>query len=88
MNMADSTINNGDGPTHATVCIWVFTVSALWHYTSSASEIISYWFRYDLQDSDARLAFAEEHFVHQNWFERKYMSFRLVDDPFPKRCRH
>ncbi len=44
--------------------------------------------RYDIQDSDALLAFAEEHFVEQNWFERKYMSFRLVDDPFPKRCRH
>lgn len=44
--------------------------------------------RYDIQDSDALLAFAEEHFVEQNWFERKYMLFRLVDDPFPKRCRH
>ena len=44
--------------------------------------------RYDIQDSDALLAFAEEHFVEQNWFERKYMLFRLVDDPFPKQCRH
>lgn len=47
MNMADSTIDNGDGPTHATVFIWVFAVSAIWHYTSSAGEIMSYWFRYD-----------------------------------------
>jgi hypothetical protein len=44
--------------------------------------------RYDRQDANAFLAFAEEHFVDQNWFERKYMSFRLVDDPFPKQCRH
>ena len=86
--MADSTIDNGDGPTHATVFIWVFAVSAIWHYTSSAGEIMSYWFRYDIQDSDALLAFAEEHFVEQYWFERKYPSPRLVDDPFPKRCWH
>ncbi len=86
--MADSSIDNGDEPTHATVFIWVFAVSAFWHYPSSANEIISYWFRYDIQDSDALLAFAEEHFVEQNWIERKYMSLRLVDNPFPTRCRH
>jgi len=44
--------------------------------------------RYDIQDSDSLLAFAEEHFVEQSWLERKYMSFRLVDDPVPNRCRH
>ena len=33
-------------------------------------------------------AFVNEHFVVQSWLERKYMSFRLVDDPQPKQCRH
>ena len=36
-----------DGPTHATVFIWVFAISSIWHYTSSASDIASYWFQYN-----------------------------------------
>ncbi len=43
---------------------------------------------YSMDSPDAFAAFANEHFVEQSWLERKYMSFRLVDDPFPKQCRH
>jgi hypothetical protein len=35
------------GPNHATVFIWIFAVSAIWHYTSSADDIINYWFTYN-----------------------------------------
>lgn len=35
------------GPSHATLFVWLFAVSAIWHYTSSGSEIANYWFRYD-----------------------------------------
>lgn len=35
------------GPSHATVFVWLFAVSAIWHYTSSGPEIGDYWFRYD-----------------------------------------
>jgi len=43
---------------------------------------------YEIQTRDDFLAFANEHFTNQSWLERKYMSFRLVDDPYPDRCRH
>jgi hypothetical protein len=36
-----------DGPSHATVFIWLFAISSIWHYTSSASDIASYWFQYN-----------------------------------------
>jgi hypothetical protein len=35
------------GASHATVFVWLFAVSAIWHYASSGSEIENYWFRYD-----------------------------------------
>jgi len=35
------------GPSHATVFIWLFAISAIWHYTSSSTDIVNYWFRYD-----------------------------------------
>ncbi len=35
------------GPDHATVFIWIFAVSSIWHYTSSSTEISRYWFQYD-----------------------------------------
>jgi hypothetical protein len=44
--------------------------------------------RYRLQTPDEFAAFANEHFTEQSWLERKYMSFRVVDDPHPKQCRH
>lgn len=44
--------------------------------------------RYEITDRDSFLAFAEAHFVEQSWLERKNMSFRLVDEPNPNRCRH
>jgi hypothetical protein len=44
--------------------------------------------RYELTDPESVSAFAGEHFTHQSWLERKYMSFRLVDDLRPGRCRH
>ena len=36
-----------DRPDHATVFIWVFAVSSIWHYASSSSEISRYWLQYD-----------------------------------------
>lgn len=44
--------------------------------------------RYELTDPESVGAFAGEHFTHQSWLERKYLSFRLVDDLHPSRCRH
>ncbi len=38
---------NKPGPSHAAVFVWLFAVSAIWHYTSSGPEIWDYWFRYD-----------------------------------------
>lgn len=43
---------------------------------------------YSLTDLESFQAFANEHFTAQSWLARKYMSFRLVDDPQPKKCRH
>lgn len=43
---------------------------------------------FELDSPDAVLSFANEFFTQQSWFERKLMSFRLVDDPKPDRCRH
>ncbi|MGI9235977.1 MAG: hypothetical protein ACR2QZ_01185 [Woeseiaceae bacterium] len=47
--MSDSPAHRDDhrGPSHATVFVWLFAVSSIWHYTSSASDIVAYWFRYD-----------------------------------------
>jgi hypothetical protein len=42
-----SNLKSGDGPSHATVFIWLFAISSIWHYTSSARDIASYWFKYD-----------------------------------------
>lgn len=44
--------------------------------------------RYELDNPDKFIEFAKQHFTDQSWLERKYMSFRLVDDPRPLRCRH
>ena len=44
--------------------------------------------RYKLFDPDSTTAFVDEHFTEQTWLERKYMSFRIVDDLRPKKCRH
>lgn len=43
---------------------------------------------YTIDDVDAFRNFANERFTKQSWLERKYMSFRLVDEPYPNRCRH
>lgn len=43
---------------------------------------------YRIENGDDLVAFAGEHFTRQSWLERKYMSFRIVDDPQPSRCRH
>ena len=34
-------------PSHASVFIWLFAISSIWHYTSSGQEIADYWLRYD-----------------------------------------
>lgn len=44
--------------------------------------------RYTISDLESMQEFANAHFAEQSWLERKYMSFRLVDDPKPNRCRH
>jgi hypothetical protein len=43
---------------------------------------------YSMSNPDEVVAFAQQFFTEQSWLERKYMSFRLVDDPQPKQCRH
>jgi hypothetical protein len=43
---------------------------------------------YSITDVDSLVQFAEQHFTEQSWLEQKYMSFRLVDEPHPDRCRH
>jgi hypothetical protein len=43
---------------------------------------------YRIESTDDFILFIDEHFTPQSWLERKYMSFRLVDDPQPKQCRH
>lgn len=43
---------------------------------------------YAIDDPDSFVAFARKYFTDQSWLARKYMSFRLVDDPYPDRCRH
>ncbi len=43
---------------------------------------------YRLVDPESMRRFADEHFTDQSWLERKYLSFRLVDEPHPNRCRH
>jgi len=44
--------------------------------------------QYRIENGDDLVAFAREHFTKQSWLEKKYMSFRIVDDPQPSRCRH
>ena len=43
---------------------------------------------FELSRPEAVRDFASRFFTRQSWLERKLMSFRLVDDPEPKRCRH
>jgi hypothetical protein len=44
--------------------------------------------RYDIRGPADFATFANEQLTEQSWLERKYMSFRLVDEPQPNRCRH
>jgi hypothetical protein len=44
--------------------------------------------RYEIHGPADFAVFADEQFAEQSWLERKYMSFRLVDEPRPNRCRH
>jgi hypothetical protein len=43
---------------------------------------------YVMNDVESFQRFADEHFTQQSWLAQKYMSFRLVDQPQPNRCRH
>lgn len=43
---------------------------------------------YAITSPDDLSAFAAEYFKKQSWFEQKYLSFRLVDEPYPNQCRH
>lgn len=63
------------------------------HFTKRESIILPAQLRVDghsyrLDDLDSMRQFADEHFTDQSWLERKYMSFRLVDELQPNRCRH
>lgn len=44
--------------------------------------------RYEITDLASLQRFIDEHFTQQSWFERHYLSFRLVDEMKPDRCRH
>ncbi len=44
--------------------------------------------RYPITDVETLTRFAEKYFTEQSWLEKKYMSFRLVDEPYPNKCRH
>ena len=43
---------------------------------------------YVMNDVESFQRFADEHFTQQSWLAQKYLSFRLVDQPQPNRCRH
>jgi hypothetical protein len=43
---------------------------------------------YLVNDRESLIKFAKENFTEESWVEKHYMSFRLVDDPHPNRCRH
>lgn len=47
LSQADTT----PGPSHATVFVWLFAVASIWHYTSSASQILESWFRFHPVDT-------------------------------------
>ena len=44
--------------------------------------------RFVLDGPDSVRSFVERFFTEQSWLARKTMSFRLVDEPQPDRCRH
>ena len=44
--------------------------------------------RYAINDVASLSGFAERYFTPQSWLEKKYMSFRLVDEARPDTCRH
>src|SRR5690242_16908680 len=37
---------SNDGPSHASVFIWLFAISSIWHYTSAFDDVTAYWFQY------------------------------------------
>ncbi|NQV86916.1 MAG: hypothetical protein HQ492_07560, partial [Woeseiaceae bacterium] len=41
------TTQTEEGPTLATIVVWLFAVSAIWHYTSSGADIQNYFLHYD-----------------------------------------
>ena len=43
---------------------------------------------YSITDVESLRRFTNEQFTRQSWLEQKYMSFRLVDEARPIRCRH
>ena len=43
---------------------------------------------YSITGPETLKAFAATYFRKQSWLEKKYLSFRLVDDPYPNQCRH
>lgn len=47
MTTTSNTSAATSAPSHATVFVWLFAVSAIWHYTSSSSDIINYWFTFN-----------------------------------------
>lgn len=44
--------------------------------------------RYEINSVEGLQDFINQHFTEQSWLARKYLSFRLVDEEHPNRCRH
>ena len=47
MTIESSKPGTAPGPAHASVFVWLVASSSIWHYTSSGTEILDYWFRFD-----------------------------------------
>lgn len=41
------TLPSVDGPSQASVFIWLFAIASIWHYTSASADLASYWFAFD-----------------------------------------
>ena len=47
MTATSATLPSVDGPSHASVFIWLFAISSIWHYTSAYEDLAAYWFKFD-----------------------------------------
>src|SRR5689334_16059539 len=47
MTERSATLPSNDGPSHASVFIWLFAVSSIWHYTSAYDDLAAFWLQFD-----------------------------------------